>query len=77
MDLQVDKSRTHLHEMTGIYVRAKHDDKWGSYDIAELDKNSLHTFLRSRGGNNIWAENVVAILLGHGHFKENEERANL
>ena len=55
-----------MHGTTGIYVRAKGTDgKWGSYDIAELDQPSLHSWLRSRGGENPWAENCVMLLLGH------------
>jgi hypothetical protein len=51
--------------VTGIYVRAKLDDKWGSYDIATLDRTSLCAFLRARGGKNEWAENTVLAMLGH------------
>lgn len=65
-DLRVDPDREgRLHEATGIYVRALHDGRWISADIAELDQPSLHAFLRSRGGDNPWAESVVEILLGH------------
>jgi len=32
-----------------------------SVDIAFLTKDSLHAWLRSRGGENLWAENVVAM----------------
>lgn len=54
------------HFATGIYLRAKgQDGRWGSYDIAELDRASLVEFLRSRGGQNVWAENVVLIMLAH------------
>ena len=63
-ELYVDADR--LGEMdTGIYVRAKHGDKWDSFDIAALDAPSLLKWLRSRGGENKWAENCVGILLGH------------
>jgi len=57
---------------TGIYVRAFNgpDNKWDSVDIALLTKDSLQRWLKSRGGDNSWAENVVGILLGHGHFSE-------
>ncbi len=56
---------------TGIYVRALGlDSRWGSHDIAELDAPSLLAWLRSRGGSNPWAENVVGILLGHGHIAD-------
>lgn len=56
---------------TGILVRAsltKADGtaKWDSFDIYYLEKASLLTWLKSRGGENKWAEDVVGILLGHG-----------
>lgn len=50
---------------TGIFVRAKRANRWGSYDIYVLTKESLMTWLRSRGGDNPWAESTVAILLNH------------
>lgn len=50
---------------TGIFVRAQRSGHWGSYDIFVLTKDSLMTWLRSRGGDNPWAESTVAILLGH------------
>lgn len=52
---------------TGIYVRAKGPEgRFGTYDIFDLTKESLTAWLKSRGGNNEWAENTVLILLGHG-----------
>lgn len=57
---------------TGIYVRAKTPTGWDSVDIAILDKESLRVWLRSRGGDNPWAEDVVGILLGHGHLSPDE-----
>lgn len=51
--------------VTGIYVRAKLNGEWGSYDIATLTSESLMAFLRSRGGKNEWAENTVLSMLGH------------
>lgn len=55
-----------LSEATGIYIRAIGlDGRWGSYDIAQLDKPSLTAWLRSGGGHNELAENTVALLLGH------------
>jgi hypothetical protein len=69
MELRVDPNRSEkLADSTGIYVRAIYLGKWGSYDIAQLDKESLLEWLRSRGGDNPWAEDVVGILLGHGHL---------
>lgn len=64
MELKVDPARDELH--TGIFVRAKNaEGGWDSVDIAELDRDSLHAWLRSRGGENLWAENCVMQLLGH------------
>lgn len=69
MDLKVDPARVnHLGESqisTGIYVRATLNSKRGYYDIASLDRDSLHAWLRSRGEENLWAENGVLSLLGH------------
>lgn len=63
--LQVAPDRLDIIE-TGIYVRALNEDKkWESVDISHLDRDSLQSWLRSRGGENQWAENVVMILLGH------------
>jgi hypothetical protein len=53
-------------EPTGIYVRALYGDRWGSYDATTLTKESLTVWLRSRGGVNQWAEDVIYILLKHG-----------
>lgn len=72
MNLIVDNDRAHL-DGTGIFVRAKHGGSWGSYDIATLTRDSLGEWLRSRGGENAWAESVVFILLGHEMQTENEE----
>jgi len=72
MNYRVDESRTAQNGRTGIYVRAIIDPSgaWGVADIAELDKQSLHAFLRQEGGKNLWAESVVGLLLGHGNFEE-------
>ena len=63
--LKTDPARLHLDDNTGIIVRALVDGRPASVDIACLDKESLHDWLRSRGGNNEWAEHVVMLLLGH------------
>lgn len=62
------------HEATGIYVRAwgTQTDHYGSFDIAELDRQSLIDWLRSRGGNNYWAESTVLIMLAHEGIKKEE-----
>lgn len=56
---------------TGIYVRARSPKRyWHSVDIAVLDKRSLLAWLKSRGGDNPLAEDVVGVILGHGHLHE-------
>lgn len=62
---------------TGILVRAKlPDGSFGSVDIAELDRASLWTWLRSRGGRNLWAENLILAMLEHKQITESEDAAN-
>lgn len=51
--------------LTGIFVRAMYQGRWGSYDIVLLTRESLDRWLRSRGGANEWAESVVRALLGY------------
>lgn len=73
IELKMDPQRAGIMD-TGIFVRAKGDDgKWHNADIAELDKDSLLVWLQSRGGSNRWAEDVIGILLGHGHLHPLEE----
>lgn len=70
MSLKQDPKRIGIGE-TGIYVRAQ--DSIGQYiscDMSELSKESLLEFIRSRGGDNPWAENCLGIVLGHGHLHE-------
>jgi hypothetical protein len=63
--LTIDPKRMDMPP-TGIFVRAQTPDGYyGSYDISQLDAASLQRWLRSRGGENDWAEAVVALLLGH------------
>ncbi len=68
----IDPGRAEHVGATGIYVRAKDGDKWMNADIAELDKSSLLAWLRSRGGDNPWAEDTLGILLGHGPLHSSE-----
>ena len=65
MELKVDPARRRSGRSTGIFVRALHEDRHINADIAELDRESLLTWLKSRGGDNKWAEDCVLILLGH------------
>ena len=73
-DLQIDPQRAEMADnfpKTGIFVRAKDQTgKHQSVDIALLNKASLLALLRSRGGQNEWAENTVGLLLGHGPFHD-------
>lgn len=68
-----DPNRMVYASATGIYVRAMRGGKWDSVDIGELDRASLLAWLRSRGGDNKWAENTVGLLLDHGQLHELEE----
>jgi len=73
MDLKIDVDRWSRRERfenaTGIFIRAlSPDNKWESVDISLLDRSSLLEWLKSRGGDNPYAEDVVGILLGHGHL---------
>lgn len=64
--LKTDPHRIGRHQdATGIYVKAKGPQGFDTFDIAELSRESLIAWLRSRGGANDWAENVVLILLGY------------
>ena len=63
--LKADPARMHLDDKTGIMVRALVDGLPESVDIARLDRQSLLDWLRSRGGDNDFAEHVVLLLLGH------------
>lgn len=81
MDLKVDLNRIKSEEFgeqgTGILVRARLDGRWAAVDIIHLTKESLLEWLCSRGGNNPWAEDVVGILLGHGHLHNIERKDDL
>ena len=67
---RVDENDEYIYEPsegeTGIFVRAQDaDGRWHNADISMLDLASLRRWLRSRGGENRWAESVVELLLGH------------
>ncbi|MCK5607276.1 hypothetical protein KAR91_35665 [Candidatus Pacearchaeota archaeon] len=73
MKLRIEPTRENnlAYESTSIFIRAINSEgKWDSVDIAQLDKPSLLFWLKSRGGDNPWAEDVVGILLGHGHLHD-------
>jgi len=73
MELRVDDNRLEDYNLlkTNIPIRALFPDgKWGTCDIIYLEKESLLTWLRSRGGKNEYAENLVGLLLGYGNLTE-------
>jgi hypothetical protein len=82
--LRIDPIREGLPKeeqlFTSLYVRALGSDgRWHTVDIWMLDKESLLRWLRSRGGDNPYAEDVVGILLDHGHlhpFEDSSETEN-
>ncbi len=60
-------------ESTGIYVRAlSPKGRHMNVDIIRLDEESLRKWLKSHGGDNTYAEDVVCILLGHYIHKDKE-----
>lgn len=66
-EMKIDPKRIGQWGESGIFVRAQDPDgKWGSFDLVELDKESLLQFLNLKPS---MAINVVGILLGHGHLK--------
>lgn len=65
-ELQIDENRLQHDGVTGIYIRAQGPDgKWDSYDIAQLDRDSLAEFARSRGEVSDWGMSIIWHLLGH------------
>jgi len=63
----IDPKRLDRIQETGICVRAQdpRNKKWGNYDIAELDTESLRFFIKSRGEVSNWAEAIILTLLEH------------
>jgi len=51
---------------TGIFITVEVDGKWWSLDIGDhrVTDEQVLMWLRSRGGHNPWAENVVLKFLG-------------
>lgn len=73
MNLIVDEQRWELFdtlEPTGFFVHAMlPDNSWDYVDVIYLTNHSLLKWLRSRGGDNHFAENVVLLLFGHNSIK--------
>jgi hypothetical protein len=65
-DIRVDPKRMEFADATGIYVRALGEDgKWDTYDLAQLDHESLRVFASSRGEVSEWAMGIIEVLMGH------------
>lgn len=72
-ELFIDPARLEEYKdvKTGLLVRAKYPGgKIKNADIVLLTSESLLAWLRSRDGDNPYAEDVVGILLGHGHLHD-------
>ena len=59
------------HGSTGIHVRGKRGESWDAIDIAQLDRDSLIRWLRSRGDDRL-AVGTVLVLLFHATLDEGE-----
>lgn len=69
IELQTDPERVgRCHGVTGIYIRARAGDgKYGSYDIAELHRDSLIAWLFNEPAR---AAQVVLISLEHAQIAD-------
>ncbi len=70
--LRVDPRRTPLDGMTDVYVKAKQGDRWGSFDVATLERDSFIAWLRHSKDR---AEKVALTLLGHDITTRREHHA--
>lgn len=59
----------------GLLVRVKNGPGWDVADAYALTRESLLRWLRSRGGKNLWAENIIMDIMGYDHFDEPEAEA--
>lgn len=60
-DYKIDPKRVgDKYPKTGIFVRAKHKDTYDTYDLSELDKESMLSFARKCG-----CEKVLSAVLSH------------
>lgn len=75
MNLKIDSDRVKMQmPKLGINVRAQNDSgSWETADITVLTAESLLEWLKSKGGDNPFAENLVGIIFGHGHLHENSK----
>lgn len=65
-DLIVDPNRGEPDgHITGIFIRARNGDKWGSFDIAVLTRESVLRWLAGRDER--YLKSTILALLGHPH----------
>lgn len=66
--MKIDPERLDLE--SGIPIRAydPRTERWGTYDMAQLDKESLIEWLRDAGVE--YLKDIIGILLGHGHLRD-------
>jgi hypothetical protein len=66
LKLLIDKERKKLPTYTGIYVRAMDEDgQVMTCEIEELDKESLISWIRSRGPVSNWAVETLLVVMGY------------
>lgn len=67
LELRIDPERAGIETPTHIPVRAfdSSEGYWRTADIAELDRDSLVEWIRSRGEVSSWGVQIILILLGH------------
>ena len=66
-DLTVDPKRLAAgsDEMTNIFVRAKNGDKWDSYNLGSLDKESVLRWIDSNKDSAEFSRRLILTLLQH------------
>ena len=66
--MKIDPKRLESYVPGCIPIRAQDPvtEKWGSFEVPQLDKESLLEWLKPRSKE--YVEDVLGILLGHGHL---------
>lgn len=66
--MKIDPKRLEGYVPGCIPIRARDPvtDQWGSFEVPQLDKKSLLEWLKDRPKE--YVDDVVGILLGHGHL---------
>lgn len=64
--MKIDPKRIESYEPGCIPIRALHEKKWGTWEVPQLDKESLIEWLKPRSIE--YHKDVIGILLGHGHL---------